>query len=65
VTDIIAARDIGKRFVAAVTPLDGLVLLVIGQFRATSKPHTARLRPFPGFRRAFADEVALELGKSA
>jgi hypothetical protein len=39
-------------FVATVTPLDGLVLLVIGQFRATSKPHTARLRPFPAFRHA-------------
>jgi hypothetical protein len=62
---MIAARDISKRFVAAVTPLDGLVLLVIGQFRATSQPHTPRLRPFPAFRRAFADEVALELGKSA
>ena len=47
------------------SPLDGLARLVRGQLRFPSKPHAARLHPLSPFRRAGADQVALELGQPA
>ena len=56
VAGVVAARDIGKRLLAAVTPLDRLALLMRRGFRSAARLHAARLRPLAAFRRARPDQ---------
>ena len=62
---VATAANLRKRLVAVITAADRFALLVIGEFRASSHLHAARLGSRAPLARAGADQFTLELGKPA
>ena len=63
--DIVAAPDLGKRFLAPVTALDRLFLLVRGELGRSAHSLPARHGSRPAFPGSGADKIAFELCEAA